>query len=66
MIVDGNRIRFVFDSWKGMIAIRILRRKIRQLTSLQWKSPEPERSDLEQQWMAIAIRILKRGKMKPA
>ncbi|KAK6344120.1 hypothetical protein TWF696_007766 [Orbilia brochopaga] len=63
MIVDGNRIRFVFDSWRGMLAILILRRRIRALTSLRWKNIDSSISDEDRQWFDIAIRVLGRGKM---
>lgn len=65
MIIDGNRIRFVFESWRGMIAIRLLRRRIRSLTSQRWKTLDAKTSDEDKVWFDIAIRALGRGKLKP-
>ncbi|KAK6357411.1 hypothetical protein TWF718_001723 [Orbilia javanica] len=64
MIIDGNRIRFVFESWKGMVAIRILRDRIRSLTAKRWRSIDSEISPGDLQWFDIAMRILGRGKVK--
>ncbi|KAF3930919.1 hypothetical protein ABW19_dt0207407 [Dactylella cylindrospora] len=64
MIIDGNRIRFVFDSWRGMIAIRILRRKIRALTFQRWKNLDSPIANENMEWFEIAMRVLSRGKMK--
>ncbi|EPS42434.1 hypothetical protein H072_3650 [Dactylellina haptotyla CBS 200.50] len=58
MIIDGNRIRFVFDSWKGMIAIRILRQRIRALTSQRWKNIEGGISTEDTEWFEIATKVL--------
>ncbi|KAJ6259766.1 ATP-dependent RNA helicase DHX29 [Drechslerella dactyloides] len=63
MIVDGNRIRFVFDSWRGTLAILILRRRIRALTSQRWRNIDGSISDDNRVWFEIAIRVLGRGKM---
>lgn len=64
MIVDGNRIRFVFESWKGMVAIRILRNRIRSLTAQRWKNIDSGISPEDIQWFDIAMRVLGRGKIK--
>ncbi|KAK6516447.1 hypothetical protein TWF506_006354 [Arthrobotrys conoides] len=64
MIIDGNRIRFVFESWKGMVAIRILRNRIRSLTAQRWKNIDSEISPEDLQWFDIAIRVLGRGKIR--
>ncbi|KAF3912153.1 hypothetical protein ABW21_db0206155 [Orbilia brochopaga] len=63
LIVDGYRIRFVFDTWRGMLAILILRRHITALTTLRWKNIDGSISDEDRQWFEIAIRVLGRGKM---
>ncbi|KAF3926382.1 hypothetical protein AA313_de0203528 [Arthrobotrys entomopaga] len=60
MIIDGNRIRFVFDSWKGMMAIRILRNRIRALTSQRWKSIDSGIASENREWFEIAMRVLGR------
>ncbi|KAF3218285.1 hypothetical protein TWF106_007647 [Orbilia oligospora] len=64
MIIDGNRIRFVFESWKGMVAIRILRNQIRSLTAQKWKNIDSGISTEDLQWFDIAMRVLGRGKVK--
>ncbi|EWC44774.1 hypothetical protein DRE_06412 [Drechslerella stenobrocha 248] len=63
MVIDSNRIRFVFDSWKGLIAVCILRRRIRALTSRRWKNIDSSITEEDREWFDIAIRVLGRGKM---
>ncbi|KAK6362941.1 hypothetical protein TWF730_000392 [Orbilia blumenaviensis] len=65
MIIDGNRIRFIFESWRGMVAIRILRNRIRSLTAQRWKNIDSGISPEDIEWFDIAMRVLGRGKMKP-
>ncbi|KAK6536166.1 hypothetical protein TWF281_000412 [Arthrobotrys megalospora] len=64
MIIDGNRIRFVFDSWRGMVAIRILRNRVRSITAQRWRSIDSSISPGDIEWFDIAMRVLGRSKAK--
>lgn len=53
IVIDGNRIRFSADSWKVMLAIKILRAQIRQIVVQSIRKPGRPLSHLQQAWMGI-------------
>lgn len=53
IIIDGNRIRFSADSWKVMLAIKVLRAQIRQIVAQSIRKPGWPLSHIQQAWMRI-------------
>ena len=57
MVIDGNRIRFSFDDWKTMIAIKSLRTEVRNIMAQYFRSPGRELSSHQQRWLEIWQKI---------
>ncbi|KAL6712823.1 hypothetical protein ACLMJK_009535 [Lecanora helva] len=60
VVIDGNRIRFSFEDWKTMSAIKALRYEIRQIMALSFRSPERPLTQQQQTWLDIWERIFTR------
>ncbi|KAL7274738.1 hypothetical protein RUND412_002346 [Rhizina undulata] len=62
VILDGNRIRFTFPDWKSMVAMKILRARLREITDRIFKSPGKQLSEAQKKWVGIfEVLFRKRG-----
>lgn len=52
-IIDGNRARFLFQDWKSMIALKILRSRLKAITSRSFCMPGEELSENHKKWLEI-------------
>ena len=57
MVIDGNRVRFSFDDWKTMSAIKALRSQIRQAMAQSFRYPERAVTQQQQAWLDIGEKI---------
>lgn len=68
-IIDGHRIKFSFQQWKSLIAMKILRKRIAWICDRvfrdAWKSVNEEKDstksqerELERQWMEIVGEVI--------
>lgn len=53
MVIDGNRIRFSFDEWKTMIAVKSLRIQVRSIMAQSFRNPGRALSLHQQAWLEI-------------
>ncbi|KAL9596931.1 MAG: hypothetical protein Q9219_005494 [cf. Caloplaca sp. 3 TL-2023] len=60
IVIDGNRIRFAVDDWKTMLAIKILRQKLRQIMGQLYRDPGHRLSVQQQTWLEIWEKIFAR------
>ncbi|KAF8245381.1 P-loop containing nucleoside triphosphate hydrolase protein [Wilcoxina mikolae CBS 423.85] len=56
--VDGNRIRFAFQDWKSLIAVKVLRRRIGEVLRAAWKTPERELPPNQKRWIEIFWEVM--------
>lgn len=56
--IDGNRIRFSFSDWKSMVAIKVLRHRIREVMQRAWKSPDKELTESQKGWVGIFWEVM--------
>ena len=57
IIIDGNRIRFSVDDWKVMLAIKMLRHTLRQITAQSFRDPGHQLSPQQQTWFNIWVKM---------
>lgn len=53
IIVDGNRAKFRVDSWKLLLALKLLRTKVRNVLQMKFKRPGKELSVKDRYWMEM-------------
>ncbi len=56
-ILDGNRARFAVSDWKTMLAIKILRARLRDILARSFKSPGKALTAQQVKWMEIWQKI---------
>jgi ATP-dependent RNA helicase DHX29 len=56
--VDGNRIRFAFQDWKSLIAVKVLRKRIGEVLRAAWKTPERELPPNQKRWVDIFWEVM--------
>ena len=57
IVIDGNRLRFAVSSWKVMLALKMLRTRIREIMGQSFRSPGGALSSQQQVWLDIWQRI---------
>ena len=57
IVVDGNRLRFKVRDWKTMIALKMLRMKVREALGRVFRNPGRELGDRQRKWMELLLRI---------
>lgn len=62
MILDGHRVRFAFEDWKSFIAFKILRSRIKEITTRSFRAPGKELAENHTKWMQIFYRVFLRLK----
>lgn len=60
VIIDGNRVRFSFQDWKSMIALRILRSRLKDITNRSFRAPGKELSENQKKWLEIFYLVYQR------
>lgn len=51
MSVDGNRIRFALPDWRYLVAVKALRRRVRDIVNRAWKTPDRQLSEGQEKWL---------------
>jgi ATP-dependent RNA helicase DHX29 len=51
MNVDGNRIRFALPDWRGVVVVKALRKRVREIVNRAWKNPERGLREGEEKWL---------------
>lgn len=57
IVIDGNRLRFKVKDWKTMIALKILRMKIKEALGRSFKYPGKDLGDRQRRWMELLERM---------
>lgn len=64
LVIDGNRLRFKLRDWRTMVAVKILRAKLREAMAKSLRNPGRDLGDRPRRWMSILEGIFER--LKPA
>ncbi|KAI5776100.1 P-loop containing nucleoside triphosphate hydrolase protein [Geopyxis carbonaria] len=49
--IDGNRVRFSMADWRALMAVKMLRSRVRDIINRTWKTPEKELTPTQTAWM---------------
>lgn len=60
VIIDGNRVRFSFQDWKSMIALKIFRSRLKDITNRSFRMPGKELSENQKKWLEIFYQVYQR------
>ncbi|KAK3942928.1 ATP-dependent RNA helicase DHX29 [Diplogelasinospora grovesii] len=69
MVLDGNRARFAVSDWKTMLAMKVLRTRLREMLTRSFKSPGKLPTAQHERWLDMWQRIFtlfQEGKDKAA
>ncbi|KAL9070151.1 MAG: hypothetical protein Q9157_005921 [Trypethelium eluteriae] len=58
IVVDGNRLRFMVDSWKVIIVLKKLRERMKEVVERMTKKPGVALPDRLERWMGIWRRVM--------
>ncbi|KAK4990405.1 hypothetical protein LTR50_002580 [Elasticomyces elasticus] len=64
IVVDGNRLRFKVADWRTMIALKILRTRLKDILEKKYKSPGRELSARDADWMEVFGKIFDKESRK--
>ncbi|KAK6205772.1 translational activator of GCN4 [Pestalotiopsis sp. IQ-011] len=65
VILDGNRARFSVPDWKSMLAIKVLRTRLRDILTRSFKMPGKLLTTQQEKWLDIWQRIFSQDFGKP-
>ena len=57
IVVDGNRLRFKVKDWKTMVAIKMLRSKLKEALGRLFRYPGRDLGDRQRRWMELFEKI---------
>ncbi|KAK3052761.1 hypothetical protein LTR09_006244 [Extremus antarcticus] len=57
IIIDGNRLRLKVRDWKTMVALKILRAKVREAMGRLFKHPGRDLGAKQKRWMDLVLKI---------
>ena len=57
LVLDGNRARFSIPDWKTMLVVKVLRARLREITSRSFKMPGKLLTPQYERWLDIWQRI---------
>jgi len=55
--LPGNVIRFAVREWRAAVALKVLRRRIKEILANSWKNPARQLSDREKEWLGLFYRM---------
>ncbi|KAF1930304.1 ATP-dependent RNA helicase A [Didymella exigua CBS 183.55] len=53
----GNVVRFAVREWRAAVALKVLRRRVKEILSASWKNPGRAMSERERVWLGIFERV---------
>jgi ATP-dependent RNA helicase DHX29 len=55
--LPGNVLRFAVREWRAAVALKVLRRRIKEILANSWKNPARQLSDREKEWLGLFYRM---------
>jgi ATP-dependent RNA helicase DHX29 len=65
LILDGNRARFSVPDWKTMLAIKVLRARLRDILTRSFKMPGKMLTPQQEKWLDVWQRIFMQEHLMP-
>ncbi|KAL5118493.1 hypothetical protein ACEQ8H_003669 [Pleosporales sp. CAS-2024a] len=53
----GSVLRFAVKDWRAMVALKVLRRRIKEILGLAWKNPARQMSEREKEWLRLFFAV---------
>ncbi|KAJ8118177.1 hypothetical protein OPT61_g780 [Boeremia exigua] len=53
----GNVVRFAVREWRAAVALKVLRRRVKEILALSWKSPGRVLGEREREWLGLFERV---------
>jgi ATP-dependent RNA helicase DHX29 len=57
----GSVLRFAVRDWRAAVALKVLRRRVKEILGLAWKNPTRQMSEREKEWLGLFFEVF-RGK----
>ncbi|KAF1848329.1 P-loop containing nucleoside triphosphate hydrolase protein [Cucurbitaria berberidis CBS 394.84] len=55
--LPGNVLRFAVRDWRAAVALKVLRRRVKEILANSWKNPARQLSEREKEWLALFYRV---------
>lgn len=55
--MPGNALRFAVKEWRVAVALKVLRRRVKEVLGQAWKSPGRGLSGREREWLGLLFRV---------
>ena len=55
--MPGNVLRFAVKEWRSAVALKVLRRRVKEVLGQAWKNPARGLSGREKEWMGLLLRV---------
>lgn len=55
--LPGNAIRFAIKDWKSTVALKVLRKRVKEIMSSSWKNPGRQLNGREKEWLGLFFQI---------
>lgn len=55
--LPGNVVRFAVRDWRAAVALKVLRRRVKEILANSWKNPARQLSHREQEWLGLFFKI---------
>ncbi|KAL6704151.1 hypothetical protein ACN47E_008711 [Coniothyrium glycines] len=55
--LPGNVLRFAVRDWRAAVALKVLRRRVKEILALGWKNPSRQLGEREREWMEIFRKV---------
>ena len=55
--LPGNALRFAVKDWRAAVALKVIRRRVKEILAASWKSPGRQLSGREKEWLGMFYRI---------
>lgn len=56
-VLDGNRARFAAPDWKAMLAVKVLRARLREMLTRSFRSPGKLPTAQHERWLEVWQRV---------
>jgi ATP-dependent RNA helicase DHX29 len=53
----GSVLRFAVRDWRAAVALKVLRRRVKEILASTWKSPSRQMSEREKEWLGLFFRM---------
>jgi ATP-dependent RNA helicase DHX29 len=53
----GSVVRFAVREWRAMVALKVLRRRVKEILALTWKNPGRQVGEREREWLGLFMGV---------